>query len=214
MESAAKPTKIGEKKVELETILAEANSIMQMAMEFSREVAKAMPMLTADGYSAVPQLEELLARGDGITGREVEFLARIRREEPGSDLAAMEKLIALVEQFIAVGARLKATIIDAKQNAGYQETSRLWRQFSKEHGVLRAKIENEESVSPEAAKHYKQTYNQLIPLLRVHGHIIDQHIKKESEEEGDYSTPLGSVEVVQKAYREMRLWVHFESEEL
>jgi hypothetical protein len=49
------------------------------------------------------------------------------------------------------------------------------------------KLNNEEQISAEAEKHYEQTYNQLMPLLRSHSYTITSRIKRSREEEGDYS---------------------------
>jgi len=82
-----------------------------------------------------------------------------------------------------------------------EKTGSLQSQFARESDVLSGKLQNHENVSPEAEEHYRQTYNELIPLLRRHSHVFDRRLKETREEAGDYSKPPGVVETVESMYK-------------
>jgi hypothetical protein len=74
-------------------------------------------------------------------------------------------------------------------------------QFAKESDVLSEKLQHGEKVSPEAQEHYEQTYNALMPLLRVHSHTSDRRLQEVREEQGDYSKQPGIVEACENMHK-------------
>jgi hypothetical protein len=82
-----------------------------------------------------------------------------------------------------------------------EKTHRLQAQFAKESDVLSEKLQNGEKISPEAEKHYEQTYNELMPLLHLHSHTFDRRLREVREEAGDYSKQPGIVEACEAMHK-------------
>jgi len=82
-----------------------------------------------------------------------------------------------------------------------EKTHGVQAQFAKESDVLSEKLQKGEKVSPEAQEHYQQTYNALMPLLRVHSHAFDRRLREVREEQGDYSKQPGIVEACEGMHK-------------
>jgi hypothetical protein len=85
-----------------------------------------------------------------------------------------------------------------------EETGRLLEHFRKESTVLLNKLRSEESVSPKAAEHYKETYHRVLPLVKKHGWRLDSMRTQQRQEEGDYGDHLGIVEGVEETFKVVR----------
>ncbi|PSH05036.1 MAG: hypothetical protein CXZ00_02445 [Acidobacteria bacterium] len=85
-----------------------------------------------------------------------------------------------------------------------ERAKKLLGQFLNETGVLSAKLQNEESICPEARRHYEATYEELMPLLRAHAFRFDRHLRESREAEGDYSNYPGIVKDTEDRYSAMK----------